>query len=160
MASSLATEHGTGQTVQTLATMTDSNHAPHEHAHTPASGQSASVGAVLSLACAVHCMAMPVLLIALPNLGDLLTGGLEWLLAIVIFGLTIPAGINAWRAGANWAIAGFVVGLGLLIASFALGHEHAHLDHAASFMASALAIGGSLLLASAHWHTQRRMACC
>lgn len=110
---------------------------------------------MLSLACAVHCMAAPVLLLALPNLAGVLTSELEWLLALGIVGLTIPAGLNAWRAGARWAIAGFVVGLGLLVASFALGH-----DHAADLFGTALAIGGSLLLASAHWHTQRRLACC
>ncbi|MFV8749799.1 MerC domain-containing protein [Nannocystaceae bacterium ST9] len=136
--------------------MTDPLHASHRHARP----SSSNLGAFLSMACAVHCMAVPFLLLALPNLGELLTSDLEWLMAIAIAGLTIPAGINAWRAKANWAIAGFVAGFALLSASFVLGHEHAEFDHAASFLATGLAIGGSLLLASAHWHTQRRLACC
>lgn len=127
--------------------MTDSNHSVHR--------RTTHVGTALSLACAVHCMAAPVLLLALPNLGDFLTVELEWLLALGIAGLTIPAGINAWRAGAHWAIAGFVIGFSLLLGSFAVGH-----DHAAGAMSSLLAIVGSLLLASSHWHTQRRLACC
>jgi ABC-type glucose/galactose transport system permease subunit len=126
--------------------MIDSKHTTH---------RATRVGTVLSLACAVHCMAAPVLLLALPNLGQLLTAELEWVLAIGIAGLTIPAGINAWRAGATWAIAGFVIGFALLLGSFVLGH-----DHTAGVMGSLLAIGGSLMLASAHWHTQRRLACC
>ena len=136
--------------------MTDSKHATHpaSAAHS-ARIRTTRVGTALSLACAVHCMAAPVVLLALPNLGDLLTTELECLLAIGIAGLTIPAGINAWRAGARWAIAGFVIGFGLLLASFVLGH-----DHAAGMMGSLLAGCGSLLLASAHWHTQRRLACC
>lgn len=127
----------------------------HESTHLHAGARTSSVGTMLSLACAVHCMAAPVLLLALPNLGSLLTSELEVLLVLGIVGLTIPAGRNAWRAGARWAIAGFVIGLALLVASFALGH-----DHAAGLLGTGLAIGGSLLLASAHWHTQRRLACC
>ncbi len=149
--------------------MTDSHHASHCHAHADhhhdhgadqVAAKRTSVAAMLSLACAVHCMAVPVLLLALPNLGNLLTGELEWLMVIVIVGLTVPAVLNAWRAGAHWAIGGFGLGLGLLATSFALGHQHAGIDHAASLLGTGLAIGGSLLLASAHWHTQRRLACC
>jgi hypothetical protein len=133
----------------------------HESTHHHAGARTSSVGTMLSLACAVHCMAAPVLLLALPNLGSLLTSELEVLLVLGIVGLTIPAGRNAWRAGARWAIAGFAAGLVLLIASFVLGHDHAATpDHAAMLLGPALAIGGSLLLASAHWHTQRRLACC
>ncbi len=129
----------------------------HESTHQHEGARTSSVGTMLSLACAVHCMAAPVLLLALPNLGSLMSRELEWVLVLGIVGLTIPAGRNAWRAGARWAIAGFVVGLALLASSFALGHDH---DQPAMLLGPALAIGGSLLLASAHWHTQRRMACC
>jgi hypothetical protein len=128
--------------------MTDTKHSAH---------RATRVGTALSLACAVHCMAAPVLLLALPNLGDFFTGEVEWVIAAGIAALTIPAGINAWRAGAHRAIVGFVVGFVLLLGSFAIGHDH---EHTVGAMSSVLAIGGSLLLASAHWHTQRRLACC
>ncbi len=150
--------------------MPDSTHASHDHSRSTTTWfgskstneiGSSNLGTMLSLACAVHCMAMPVLLLALPNLGDLLTDELEWLLVIAIVGLTIPAGIKAWRARASWALVGFVLGFVLLAASFVLGHEHGGLDHAFTALpGTCLAISGSLLLASAHWHTQRRMACC
>jgi len=43
----------------------------------------------------------------------------------------------------------------LLVASFALGHEHA-----ANLIGPILVIGGLVFFDGARWHTQRRLACC
>ncbi len=86
-----------------------------------------SVGMVASIACAIHCAAMPLVISYLPLLG------LEWLsdesfhqvMAVVCFGLAVLAFVPGWRRhGSLIPIAAGLVGVSLLsVAAFAFEGE-------------------------------------
>lgn len=110
-----------------------------------------AVGA--SAACLVHCLALPLLIAALPVLAGMLAIG-EGLHAI-IFAAAVPTSALALFAGHRrhgqlTPVAGSALGLTLLASGLLAGRPLAE---------TALTVAGSLLLASAHlmnWRLQPR----
>lgn len=114
------------------------------------------VAVVLSGLCLVHCLALPVVLAALP----LLSGFAEthWHLPMLAIALPISFAaivIGYRRHGNRGIVAGAVAGLLLLIAGATLGH--ALLGQTADRV---LTVTGSLVLAAVHWQNSVRLRQC
>jgi hypothetical protein len=109
------------------------------------------LGTLLSLLCALHCLAMPLLLLALPFMAE---HGFERGLLTAIGGVALVAiggGVLVHRRFV--ALAPFLVGFAALVVAQLLG------AHTSSGLLFSLA--ASLLLVTAHWLNARtcRAAC-
>ncbi|MCZ7643911.1 MAG: ABC transporter ATP-binding protein [Planctomycetota bacterium] len=113
-----------------------------------------AAGACLSLACAVHCLALPLLALAFPllGLGFLLCEEVEWALLLGVAGVALPGFCIGFRAHRRAALPLAAAGaLGLLLLGRAFhGLPQAHLWTAA----------GGLGLAAAHLANRRLCRTC
>ncbi len=116
--------------------------------------------------CAVHCMALPLLLAILPaiGLGFLLNESLEKgfvIVSVLVAGLSLLWGI---RLHGRWrAIPVYVLGATLLLlAMFVLGHEHHGHDHHVQQNPLALAILliGAVSMATSHLINRKLCKAC
>lgn len=114
-----------------------------------------AVGACLSLACAIHCLAMPLLILLLPmaGLGFLLDESAEWTLLLGTVAVALPCFCHGYRIHRRVSLFAWA-GLGLLL--LAAGQAaHAHPD---SHLWTA---AGGVGLAGAHWVNRALCrACC
>jgi len=102
----------------------------------------------ISALCAIHCLALPVLLVLFPLLGatvmtdESLHVMLLWVIlptSVIAIGLALPRHKDAWAIG--------LIGLGLLI--LVLGAFWAH-DHAEPWVDTAMSVSGGAILAAGH----------
>ncbi len=114
------------------------------------------VAVVLSGLCLVHCLALPVLLAALPFLGGFADSHWHLPMLAIALPVSIVAIVIGYRRHGNRAIvAGAAVAMGLLVLGATLGH--AWLGPAAD---RALTVAGSLALAAVHWQNSLRLRRC
>lgn len=114
------------------------------------------VAVVLSGLCLVHCLALPLVIAALPFLAGLSDShwhGPMLLIALPVSAVAIVIGYR--RHGNRGIVAGGIAGLALLTAGATLGH--AYLGVTADRV---LTISGSLLLAAVHWQNSTRLRRC
>lgn len=111
------------------------------------------VAVVLSGLCIVHCLALPILLIAVPVMAEF--ASTHWHLPMLLFAVpvSVVAIVMGYRRHGNLAIVGWAaLGLALLIAGATVGHNF--FGPAAD---RSLTVAGSLLLAAVHWQNSRQM---
>lgn len=108
-----------------------------------------------SAACLAHCLALPLLLAALPALSRLLAVPESF--HVWVLGLAIPAALFALlqgrsRHGDGRPLTQGLTGLALMaLGAFAVGESWAE---------TPVTVAGSLLLAGAHWRNWRRRHAC
>ena len=112
----------------------------------------------LSVACLLHCLAVPLLLVAAPWLSLGLLGE-KWF-HLTLVAVIIPLSLIAFRAGnagrASRRVLGpGLVGLGLITVAAVLEMLHV-MDHA---VAAGLTSLGGILLIVGHWHNLRARGC-
>ncbi|MDA0990951.1 MAG: MerC domain-containing protein [Verrucomicrobia bacterium] len=129
------------------------------------------LGAAASMICAVHCMALPLLLAILPTigLGFLLNESLEKgfvVASVLVAGLSLVWGI---RLHGRWrAIPLYALGAGLLLlAMFVLGHQHAGHQHAGQHdhaqenpLVLAILLVGAVSMATSHLINRKLCKAC
>lgn len=104
---------------------------------------STGIGVWLSLACAVHCLITPVLLLTFPVIGRQLHHPLiEWgvLITLIVFGIYSMNHYRKEHHNKNLPMGIFAVGVALFLVSLLL----------TSGLHQVLAIGGSLIIAVSH----------
>lgn len=114
------------------------------------------VAVVLSGLCLVHCLALPVLLAAMPFLSGF--AETHWHLPMLAIALPVSlvAIVIGYRRHGNRAIvAGAAAGLVLLVAGATLGH--AVLGETVDRV---LTVAGSVVLAAVHWQNSLRLRQC
>lgn len=105
------------------------------------------VGVWASLACALHCALLPVVILLLPTLGLGLVGGLDVDQVFVVFAtllgvVTLTLGYRRHRDASAWAL--LLAGLVLVwISTFTSLHTH-------SLWHTGMMVVGGLLIAAAH----------
>lgn len=100
----------------------------HAHAHPPAAGAFDRIGAFLGFACAVHCIAVPLLFAVLPTLGlGFLADEAFDLTIVVIASLCALVGARTgWRAHHDVRVVlAFGLAIALLVSGHAVGEESA-----------------------------------
>jgi hypothetical protein len=107
----------------------------------------------LSIACAVHCLALPVLILMLPNIAALNLDNEAFHVWMVV--VVIPCSVYALFLGCKehnrrqfWVLAG--IGLTMLVLALALGE--AHIAEAGEKIMTLL---GASLVAAGHWLNYR-----
>lgn len=142
-----------------------SHHHVHEHGkdHIPTD----KIGMALSFLCLVHCLAGPILLVALPSLGQFIS---HEAFHIIMLGFVIPVAalsfIKSYKShgiklplklGATGAL--FLV-LGILIPAL-IGHDHAHHDEHLNLqtLETAFTVLGGIVLAYAHYINFKQCQC-
>ncbi len=106
----------------------------------------------ISIACMLHCLALPVAAALLPfgALGSLAENHWHWLFVVLAAPVSILAAYRAHQAGAPQGFTVAVgVGLGLLLCGVLV---HGHL------LQVALTLAGALTLAAAHLYNLRRLS--
>ncbi|MBT8084960.1 MAG: MerC domain-containing protein [Woeseia sp.] len=114
------------------------------------------IAIVMSALCIVHCLALPVVLIALPFVAQF--ASTHWHLPMLLFAVpvSVTAIVIGYRRHGNFGLlAGAALGLALLIGGATLGHNY--LGPAAD---RSLTIAGSLILAFVHWQNSRLLRSC
>jgi uncharacterized membrane protein len=111
------------------------------------------VAVVLSGLCLLHCLALPLVIVALPFIAEL--AETHWhtpMLLIAVPVSTIAIVIGYRRHGNRLIVAAGALGLALLIIGATVAHAHygATVDRT-------LTIAGSLLLAAVHWQNSRQL---
>lgn len=82
---------------------------------------------ILSSVCLLHCLATPVLILALPSFSVLVSDTLEWVLILAVVPLSVGAFLPTWLRHRNPGLmASFAIGLGFVILSQFLFHQHLH----------------------------------
>ena len=110
----------------------------------------AAVG--LSALCLVHCLALPLLVVGLPFLGEFAESHLHYQLLVVVVPLSVFAlAIGFRRHGDPRIVIGGSLGMLLLIIGATVAHTELGLVADRLFT-----IAGSLVLATAHWKNSRR----
>lgn len=106
-----------------------------------------SVGTTASLACAVHCALMPVVVTFLPliGLGFLANKATDWIIWVMIATVGIVSLGRGYRKHTNRG-ALILLSLGLLL--LGLGHLTENKEHGLGLVA---VLVGGLLVASSHW---------
>lgn len=111
------------------------------------------IAMLLSGLCLLHCLALPLLFIALPFAGGLADSHWHGPLLVVALPVSIAAIVIGYRRHGNRGIvAGVALGLALLVAGATVGH--AHLGETADRL---LTVSGSLILAAMHWQNSVRL---
>lgn len=111
------------------------------------------VAVVLSGLCIVHCLALPVLLVAVPVIAEF--ASTHWHLPMLLFAVPVSviAIVMGYQRHGNLAIVGWAaLGLLLLITGGTLAHHY--LGPAVD---RSLTVAGSLVLAAVHWQNSRQM---
>ncbi len=111
---------------------------------------------VLSFLCIVHCLALPVLLVAMPLLAQFADS--HWhtpMLAIALPVSAIAIVIGYRRHGNLRLVAAVTVGLALLVGGATFGHTYLGVVADRS-----MTVAGSLILAYAHWQNSRLVRRC
>lgn len=109
-------------------------------------------GIFWSVACAIHCMALPLLVFSSPGLANAFTHEVvHWVLFVIVFPVAIFA---LWKPRkihkSNIPVILGSMGILLLLTSLLMdGLVHAH-DHATTYHGSLVTISGSLFLIAAH----------
>ena len=124
------------------------------------------LGAAASMICAVHCMALPLLLAILPTigLGVLLNESLEKgfvVASVLIAGLSLVWGLRLhgrWRAIPLYALGATL----LILAMFVLGHEHhGHDGHVQEDpLGLAILLIGAMAMATSHLINRKLCKAC
>lgn len=105
----------------------------------------------LSGLCLLHCLAMPVVLAALPFFNEISTGHLHAELLIIVIPVSVFAFLSGYRTHGNRMVLALGT-LGLVILTIGGTYAHSHYGLAAD---RALTIAGSLILAVAHFRNSR-----
>jgi hypothetical protein len=123
-----------------------------------------AAGVALSIACGVHCLLTPILLIALPALGEAFHRPIVH--RVIAIGVTVIAAYALWRGyrrhGHLLPMAlGFAGVLTIWAAAFLPHHAHAH-DHFHLPAGTIVTMLGSLMLITGHLLNIRtcRAGCC
>lgn len=106
----------------------------------------------ISIACMLHCLALPVVAALLPfgALGSLAENHWHWLFVVLATPVSVLSAYRAHQAGAPQSFSVAVgVGLGLLLCGV-LVHDHK--------LQVALTLAGALTLAAAHLYNLRRLS--
>lgn len=114
------------------------------------------IAMMMSMLCIVHCLALPVVLVALPFMAQF--AETHWHLPMLLIAVPISTTaivIGYRRHGNSTLVAGVVVGLALLTAGATVGHTYF-----GPLVDRSLTILGSLLLAYAHWQNSRLLRTC
>jgi ABC-type uncharacterized transport system permease subunit len=111
---------------------------------------------LMSALCIVHCLALPVVLLALPFMAEF--AATHWHLPMLLFAVpvSLTAIVIGYRRHGNIAL---VVGVGLGLAMLVTGATIAH-DHFGPLADRSLTIAGSLMLAWVHWQNSRLLRGC
>lgn len=105
----------------------------------------------LSGLCLVHCLLLPVIIIALPLLGQLNATHFHAQLLIVVIPVSLFAFTLGFRRHANQAIiAGGIAGISLLFIGGTVAHANFGL-----LADSLLTMAGSIVLATSHYYNNR-----
>lgn len=111
---------------------------------------------IMSALCIVHCLALPVLLVALPFMAEF--AATHWHLPMLLFAVpvSVTAIVIGYRRHGNIAlVAGVGTGLALLVAGATIAH-----DHLGPLADRSMTIAGSLILAYVHWQNSRLLRSC
>ncbi|MFO0744354.1 MAG: MerC domain-containing protein [Myxococcota bacterium] len=112
-------------------------------------------GAFLGIACAIHCIVVPLALGVLPTLGlgFLAHEGVDLAIVATASLAAVVAAWLGWRTHRDARIVlGFVASIGLLVLAHAIGESHVG--------ARALSVCGGIGLAATHfWNTRRSRSC-
>ncbi|HLT92022.1 MAG TPA: MerC domain-containing protein [Woeseiaceae bacterium] len=110
-----------------------------------------TAGVVLSGICLVHCLALPLVVAALPFVSELARGHLHaQLLAVVVPVSVLAFGVGFRRHRRTAVLAGGGLGLALLVVGGTVAHERYGIT-----ADRVLAVAGSLVLAFAHYRNSR-----
>ncbi|MCH8301208.1 MAG: MerC domain-containing protein [Proteobacteria bacterium] len=105
----------------------------------------------LSGLCLVHCLLLPVIIVALPLLGQLNATHFHAQLLIVVIPVSLFAFTLGFRRHANQAIiAGGIAGISLLFIGGTVAHANFGL-----LADSLLTMAGSIVLATSHYYNNR-----
>lgn len=105
----------------------------------------------LSGLCLVHCLALPIVIAALPFLGEISEGHLHAQMLLLVIPVSVFAFIRGFRLHRNRHILVFgALGLGLLTVGGTYAHSHYGLAADRT-----LTIAGSLVLAVTHFYNSR-----
>ncbi len=114
---------------------------PHTH---PQGDPPDVLGQVLSAACAVHCVATPVLMTVAPAAGSVF-GGAHPVLLLLVIAVALWAFVPGYRCHRNAAVVGFAVGGVSFLSVAALGFEGNLLAE------TGLSLVGAALMMVAHY---------
>jgi hypothetical protein len=100
-----------------------------------------------SSVCLIHCLATPLVVLALPSMSVFFSDTLEWMLILSVVPLSLAAFIPTWWKHKNVRLAvWFGVGLGFVMISQLLFHQHNHTVASLQVPGVAsMALGASLL---------------
>ncbi len=118
-----------------------------------ATGRMDKLAIGLSLACTVHCLILPVLLVVLPTLGGTALGDErfhQWLLFAVLPISIFALSIGCHRHKKSGVLVLGVLGLGALIFAVLLGH-----DVLGEIGEKVVSVLGASLIALGHWRNHR-----
>jgi hypothetical protein len=105
----------------------------------------------LSGLCLLHCLALPVVLVALPFAGELSEGHLHAQMLVIVVPVSVFAFARGFRVHGNRGVVAFgTLGLALLV----IGGTFVH-DRYGLAADRALTIAGSLVLAVCHFYNSR-----
>jgi len=111
---------------------------------------------VLSALCIVHCLALPLVLVAMPFLAGLADSHWHTPMLAVALPVSMVAIVIGYRRHGNlMLVAGVVTGLALLVAGATVGHQY--LGPVAD---RSMTVAGSLILAYMHWQNSRLLRQC
>jgi len=112
-------------------------------------------GAFLGIACAIHCVVVPLALGVLPSLGleFLAEDGVDNVIVLVASVCAAIAAWFGWRAHKDMRIVlAFAASIALLVSAHAVGEEH--------ILGRAISVAGGIGLAISHlWNTRRSRSC-
>lgn len=112
-------------------------------------------GAFLGIACAVHCVVVPLMLGVLPSLGleFLADEGVDHTIVLIASGCAALAAWFGWRAHRDIRIVlGFAASVGMLVLAHEVGEGQV--------LGRAISVAGGIGLAATHfWNTRRSRAC-
>lgn len=137
----------------------DVNHAEHD-AFAEKTERWDKIGLFLSTLCAIHCLATPLLVLALPVLGEVFHE--EWVHILMAL-FVVPVGLYAFWSGYKHHRQAKVLGLGivglLLVGGASVMPHELHHEVVEALGYDVFTIGGSVLLIVAHLLNRRACLC-
>lgn len=115
----------------------------------------------LSSVCLIHCMATPLLVLALPSFSVFFTDIVEWVLVLAVVPVSLAAFIPTWlKHRDRTLLVRFLVGVGFVFVSQFLFHQHHHGDAAVQWPGMMSMALGAGLMAWAIYRNNRHTHVC
>ncbi|RYD80884.1 MAG: MerC domain-containing protein [Sphingobacteriales bacterium] len=135
----------------------------HNHSHTKSNSKLGKLGVSLSVACSIHCLAMPFVIAAVPAAGsalhtDMFTEVLILGSSVLLSGFTL---VRDYRQVHRQWLPLFLLALASLAIIFQFSTHHGH-DHSHSELSIGSVLGGVMIFGAyvSNWFIARRFHTC